>query len=82
MKNNTYYVIDVKETATGKSYATALKVPNVYNLLGYFERTIAKGFELISINACGTWKEAQKIAEWWNECKTKNNNSYLYNKEV
>ena len=66
MEKNTFYVIEAENPTTGKTYARAEKIPNNYNLIGKF--TAAAGFIVISVNACDTWKEAQKIADFWNEC--------------
>ena len=68
MNKNTFYVIE-EENEEGKSLAHAEKVPNCYNLLGSFQPY--KGFKIISINACDTWKEAEKIAHIWNEAAKK-----------
>ena len=65
MEKNTFFVIEQKEIATGKCVSTAQKVANCYNLLHYFKPY--NGYEIISINACDTWKQAQEIADYWNE---------------
>lgn len=75
MENNTFFVIEIQDNETGKTAARAEKVNNKYNLVGLF--TPARGFSLLSVNACDTWKEAQKIADFWNQCaKEKNNSMY------
>jgi hypothetical protein len=71
MKKTTFYVIEAHNPTTGKYYSHAEKVPNCYNLVGKF--TAIDGFEVISVNACDTWKEAQEIADFWNEGAKKRN---------
>ena len=66
MGKKTFYVIEERSPETGKTIAHAEKVCNCFNLLGYF--TPRKGLEIVSINACDTWKEAEKIAAFWNQC--------------
>lgn len=65
MNKKTFFVIEQKSTETGKYYSYAEKVPNCYNLFNYFHP--ARGYEIVSINACDTWKEAQEIARFWND---------------
>ena len=72
MKNNSFYVVEEQHKESGKTFAYAQKVPNAYNLIGKFVPT--SGFKLISVNACDTWKEAQKTADFWNEQARKKNN--------
>ena len=75
MNKNTFFVIEEEEIETGRLISYAMKVHNCNNLLGYF--TPRKGMKIISINACDTWKEAQEIAHFWNDCAEKNGN-YLF----
>ena len=72
MENNTFFVIEIQDNNTGKTAARAEKVNNKYNLLDL--RLSARGFSLLSVNACDTWKEAQKIADFWNQCAREKNN--------
>lgn len=73
MEKNTFFVIEQQNILTGKVYAYARKVPNCYNLRGLF--VPSKGYEIVSINACDSWKKAQATADNWNEC-AKNNGNY------
>lgn len=77
MNKYTYYVIEEKTTGAGKTryIAHAKKIHNSSNLLYAFHT--ASNMELISVNACDTWKEAQEIARYWNECY-ENNGTYLF----
>lgn len=75
MNKNTFYVIEIIENETGKTAARAETVPNKYNLLGYFNP--ARGFSVLSVNACSTLKKAQEIAAFWNE-EAKAKNRFLY----
>lgn len=74
MEKNTFFVITYRHKETGKQYSTAQKVANCNNLLGYFKAP--KDFEILSINACDTWKEAIQIAIFWDSCAAKNGNYY------
>lgn len=65
MNKNTFFVIEQIEKATGKTLATARKIHNSNNLL--FSFPPYRGYEIISINSCDSWKEAQKVADAWNE---------------
>ena len=75
MNKNTYFVIEQQEIETGRTIAHAETVSNCYNLLDYFKPF--HGCKIISINACDTKKESEKIAEFWNDCARKNNN-YMF----
>ena len=77
MEGNTFFVIEKEHTPTGKLYAYAETVNNNYNLFGYFKP--GKDFRIISINATKTRKEAERIAEAWNESAKAAGHSYLYN---
>jgi len=80
MEKYTYFVLTEKEEATGKFYSWAEKVHNHYNLLGYFTPTRYPGkgaFVITTINVCDTWKEAQHIADIWNE-SYRNNGTYAF----
>lgn len=71
MEKKTYFVIEEKSIKTGNTFARALKIPNCYNLVGYFQPH--KDWEIVSINACDTYKKAQEIATFWNDnAKSKN----------
>ncbi len=76
MEKYSYYVIERQHKQNGKTHATAERIRNNYNLLCYFTES-GRETEIISVNACDTWKEAQFIADFWNQCaKEKNNNLY------
>lgn len=51
------YTVEDKEIGL---YAVAEKIPRSNNLVGYFEK--CKTF-----NVCNTWKDAQALAEQWNQ---------------
>ena len=72
MEKNSFFVIEIIENETGKTAARAQKVNNKYNLVGLFNP--AKGFSLLSVNACDTWKEAEKIAHFLNVFARNKNN--------
>ena len=72
MDKNTFFVVQEKNEATGKTLAYARKVHNCNNLVDFFQPQ--KGFKLLSINACDTWREAQDVADCWNECARANGN--------
>lgn len=72
MDNNTFFTIEYQNSENGATFAAAEKVPNCYNLLHHF--TAPKGFIILSINACDTWKKAQEIAGAWNEAARAKNN--------
>ena len=76
MNKNTFFVIEEIEEATGKSFSYAQKVSNSNNLKGFF-RPSFHGYNILSINACDTWKEAQDIANAWNEC-AKEKGKYIF----
>lgn len=65
MDKRSFFVIEIIENETGKTAARAEAVPNCYNLLGLF--TPARGYSLLSVNACSTLKKARQIADVWNE---------------
>lgn len=72
MEKKTFFVVEQREKSTGKYYAYAEKVSNCNNLMYYFKPF--HGYEIVSINACDTWKQAQEIATFWNDGAKKNNN--------
>ena len=78
MNKCTYFVIEEKHTSTTKLlyHARAEKIHNTNNLL-YAIHPHSPNMELVSVNACDTWKEAQDIAAYWNECFSNNGTSYL-----
>lgn len=75
MTKYSYYVIEEYNPTTGKYYSRAEKIQNRCNLIGKF--AALDGFEVISVNACDTWKEAQQTADFWNEC-AKERNKYAF----
>lgn len=74
MNKNTYFVIEEKHKS-GKVFSHAEKIANAYNLI--FAIKPMKDCELISVNACDTWKEAQEVAAFWNE-GARNRGQYLF----
>ena len=56
------YVRDIDELGL---YAMAEKIPRSYNLIGYIK-------DCTTFNVCNTWKDAQRLAGFWNECYRKN----------
>lgn len=74
MNKNTYYVIQIEKN--GLCYAFCEKVPNCYNLKCIFERYP----DMMSINACDSKKEAERIAEIWNDGFMKNG-TYRFSRE-
>ena len=72
MDSNTFYIIEIMEKSRGGTAAYVKIVNNSYNLIGLFDP--AKNYQLLSVNACKTKKEAQKIADFWNEAARAKNN--------
>lgn len=72
MRENSYYVLEEKSKRTGKYYAFAAKEDNNTNLLYAFRKYLTSGFDIVSINACKTMKEAKKIAADWNDMHKQN----------
>jgi hypothetical protein len=62
---NSFYVIEERHTKTGKTYAHAETINNAYNLVYKFKPR--PNFEIVSINAADTKKQAEEIADFWNE---------------
>ena len=58
MTQDTFYIITVEEN--GKYHAYVETINNSNNLVGRFPANAT------SVNACGTLKEARKIADTWN----------------
>jgi len=77
MEKYTYFVIGERSKENGRNIAYAQRIHNCNNLL--YAIHPRKDMELVSINACDTWKEAQEIARFWNECYQKNG-TYLFQK--
>lgn len=75
MTKTKFYVIEAYNPTTGKYYSRAEKIPNSCNLISKF--TALDGFEVITANACDTWKQAQEIADFWNQC-AKERNKYAF----
>lgn len=68
-KTNTYLVVDIQQG--GKWYATTIAVSGGDNLV-----SVLAGFNgLESANICSSKKEADAIADHWNECHKRNGNS-------
>lgn len=68
---NFYYA--VSEHENGKNYAYVIKATASDNLLGLFERHK----NLKTANACETKKQAENLANFWNECY-KINRTYMF----
>ena len=64
MDKLTYYVIQEKNPETGAELAFCKRVRNCYNILKAFRPH--DGFQLISVNACHTLKNAKSTADDWN----------------
>lgn len=75
MNKQTFFVVQQREIETGKLFAYAEKVSNNYNLYGYFKPF--NGCEILSVNACDTYKHAKEIAEDWNNVAY-DNGKYLF----
>lgn len=58
--NGNIFVVYTRETERRGRYAVAEKLSKSINLVGYVK-------DCITFNICDTWKEAQNIAEQWNE---------------
>lgn len=65
-----YFYYAATREQNGKNYAFVIKASNGDNLVSLFARTGAK-----TANACATKKEAEKLADFWNECYKKNGTS-------
>lgn len=65
MEGNTFFIFEIMEKETGKCFAYVETIPNCYNLVGYTKETSTQ--KVLSMNACKTLKEANKIANQWNE---------------
>lgn len=59
MKGNSFYVIG--EIRGEECWAYAMSIPNSNNLV-----SLCRNKNIISVNACKTLKEAERIAEMWN----------------
>ena len=68
MKN--FYYAATREQ-NGKNYAFVIKASAGDNLLSVF----ARYGENLAVNACPTKKEAEELADFWNECYKKNGTS-------
>jgi hypothetical protein len=53
------YTTDIKEIGL---CAIPVKIPRCNNLVGYM-----RDFKCKTFNVCNTWKDAQKLAEQWNQ---------------
>ena len=73
MNKNTHYIISVEKGE--KAYAYAVTIPNNCNLCGFMENT--NGFNVVSMNACSTFKKAQEVADFWNK-RYKEQNRFYY----
>lgn len=76
MKGTQNIYMAVTKTIQDKNYAYALTVNRCYNLV----HVLARENNLMCANVCATKKEAERIADFWNECY-KNNGTYLYSDE-
>ena len=66
MKKYFYYAATREQN--GKNYAFVIKASNGDNLVSLFSRY----GENLAVNACATKKDADKLANFWNECYKKN----------
>ena len=78
MNKYTFYVIEEKMQNPNRLlyHARAERIHNSNNLLCALKPQTSN-MEVISVNACDTWKEAQDIAEYWNKCFVDNGTSYI-----
>ena len=65
MEKTTWYVFQMKDEA-GNFYAYAAGIRNCNDLTGFAK-------EAFSMNACDSKKDAQRIAQAWNDQYVKNN---------
>ena len=62
-----YFYYAATREQNGKNYAFVIKASNGDNLISLFARQEAK-----QVHACATKKDAEKLADFWNECYKKN----------
>ena len=67
MLDYTIFAVYTKEDSIMGTVAIAEKIHASYNLASK-----VTGLNMITLNVCKTWKEAQKLADFWNECFKKN----------
>lgn len=68
MNSFTWYVIDCRNKTNNKCFAYTERIHHSNNLIGYFERNKpGSSYEVLSVNACDTKKQAEQIATCWNE---------------
>lgn len=60
-----YYVVEEMHDVTRRKFAHVIRIANNENLLTAFQASL--DYSLIHVNACRTKKEAQAIADAWNE---------------
>lgn len=79
MDKYSYYVIEEKHTSETRLlyHARAERIHNSNNLLCALTRSHTSNMQVISANACDTWKEAKDIAAYWNQCFVDNGTSYI-----
>ena len=65
MLGGNVFVVYVKDIDGLGLYAMAKKISRNYNLVGYVK-------DCTTFNVCSTWKDAQRLADFWNECYRKN----------
>lgn len=70
--DNVNLIITIEKN--GKHYSYAQKEPSTNNLAYVF-----KSIKYLStLNICSSYKKAQELAEFWNECFEKNNTLMSY----
>lgn len=71
MEKVTYYIVTIKQNSNLRSYA--IRIPNYLNLWPILNAIAFDGmYEIESINACDTKKEAIETARAWNDSYEKN----------
>lgn len=75
MNKNSYLIIEIMDPATGRTAASVRKWNHSYNLVSLFENT--SGNKILSVNIADSKKEAESIADYWNQAYIAKN-KYLY----
>ena len=63
----------LNEQTDGKFCAYAVKIPGSYDLLS----SLSGYKNIVTANVCTSFKAAQELARFWNECYIKNG-TYMY----
>lgn len=62
MTGNIFVVFEIDDPKFG-AVAYAEKIDRNINLISY-----GRDKRYLAMNVCNTWKEAQKVADYWNKC--------------